>query len=343
MVHKRVVEAFLDRLGVGRELVVRQVELGDDLAVHHAVDERPELGILHHLTHRLHAGEPGQQRHHGVRTIEKEHLALAVRGHVVGDDDVEPGLGERQTLGELLWALDDPEQKRLGLHDEIVRVPELDGELCCAVFRVAGNDPVDQAGEEHVLVGHPAGERLPQVPQLGKLQHNLAQTVAVVLDELARDDLESGLAQLEAAVEQGGQFAREALLRSIREGIGVGELDAGFGGVGEDELDVVVLGESEVGGVVGIGINRARHHGDDLVALHLFAVELALEQHRVEVVLGTLQCDESAGEGLHNRDTAVEEALVVHLLQLPFDKPAQKVALAELDGTCGQSGVRQDR
>jgi len=154
------------------------------------------------------------------------------------------------------------------------------------------------------------------------LEDALLQVVAVVLDELARDEDEAGEPRRLARLDEPQHLGRERI-RALD------VLDARLGRVGDDEPERrqrrVLL---DVRGQV-----HALDARDLLDRLDLLAVHEAPE---ARVVAAAAVVEDLRGhaqlvaDGLDDLDRAVEPGGIVHLLNHPVNEAAQEVALAEL-------------
>ncbi len=171
------------------------------------------------------------------------------------------------------------------------------------------------------------------------LLNNAQQLSAVVVDELAREDDHARLAGGPTGVQHLSELGGEARGRLVVGLAGVVVGDAGLGGVGDDDLEVVGGGElHDLGVVLGaVGVHAARAGADQAGLIDGLAVLLAADEHGVEVVLGVDAVGEAvvAADGLDHADLAVPAGGLVAEVKEAVDEGAQEVALTELQDLLG--------
>ena len=344
MVDKRVIEAVLD--GSGKCLAVLDIQVGgkrrDDLVVEHGVHKAADRLVVHAVTHDVKAGNPGTRNKGSVGAVEDADLALLVRGDIGGHKDArQAGLHEGQALLERLVALDAPHLEGLAHGQEGILVAQALGNRggLLGVADAAGNDGVDERGADGAVVGHPLRELVLPAPVAHVLVHDAQQLLAVVVDELAGEHDDARLAGGPAGVEHLGQLSGEARRRHVVGLAGRVVCDAGLGGVGDDDLQVIGDGDLHHGAVVvlAVRVEAATASADHAGLIDRVAVLLAAHQHGVQVVLDIDAVGKAKGtaDGLYHDDLAVPAgSLVAHVTEAVHES-AQEVALAKLQDLLG--------
>ena len=344
VVDKRVIEAVLD--GSGKGLAVLDIQIGgkrrDDLVVEHGVHKAADGLVVHAVAHDVKAGNPGARNKGGMGAVEDADLALLVRGDVRGHKDArQAGLHERQTLLERLIALDAPHLEGLAHGQEGILVAQTLGNRSSllGVADAAGNDGVDERGADGAVVGHPLRELVLPAPVAHVLVHDAQQLLAVVVDELAGKHDNARLAGSPAGVEHLGKLGREARGRHIVGLAGRIVGDAGLGGVGDDDLQVIGDSDLHDGAVVvlTVRVEAAAASADHAGLVNRVAVLLAAHQHGVQVILGIDPVGKAKGtaDGLDHNDLAVPAGGLVAHVKETIHKGAQEVALAKLQDLLG--------
>ena len=262
-------------------------------------------------------------------SVEHAHLAQLVGLHVVGEDDGVHFV-QGQFLLHLLGAFDHPQAEGLGGVQLLVFVAQFLEHGGHFLAGEAGNDAVNQRGAENVVLFQPGKELIAQIPLLRGLEHGVAQMIAVIVDQLAGQDDEAGLAQQEAFVQEAGQLAGVGGLGLIVVLVRAGIDDARFGGVADDEAQGVDLGQIQIALEIGVGLHGFQHRAHDL---HLFHVALffpAPEHDGVQAVLIPEHLAHAPFQGLHDGHAVVAAALGVQVVQHFIHEGAQEAALAEL-------------
>ncbi len=121
-------------------------------------------------------------------------------------------------------------------------------------------------------------------------------------------------------------------------GGGVGKLagrivdDAGLGGVGDDDLQIVGGGQVHHGlEALGlIGVQAAGHGGDNPAVIHLFPSLAAPQIQGVQAFLLVDHVCQARGDGLNQAALAVPAGLLVGQVEPVIDKGPQEIAFAEL-------------
>src|SRR5262249_1562914 len=112
----------------------------------------------------------------------------------------------------------------------------------------AGNDAIDEGRTKMAVFFHPQQEIGFEPVHFYQFFDDAGELLAVVDDELGGDDdharLGATVEGLEAFVEEGQQLTREGCRRYAAD-IVVDELDAYFGGIGDDDLHLGVAGEGK--------------------------------------------------------------------------------------------------
>ena len=142
--------------------------------------------------------------------------------------------------------------------------------------------------------------------------------------------MKTGETQLEALVKQRGELGGIGLGRTVGELFGADILDARFGGVGENVLEVGVFGQCKEGVVILVGVDAAGNGGDLAQTVDLLAVLHAALVQVIPAALFIQNIHHAALDGLHHHDAAREGAHFVHLMDKVVDEAAEESALAEL-------------
>ena len=238
MADKRVAETPLDRVGEGVQLAARQIERGNDLLAQQAIDEIGNGRIRHRLADALQTGLKRHRHHRGVGAIKDRHLLRLPRRDVMHQPHLRRQRIELQLIEQRARPLQNELVVDLARHQKTIFIAELSGERL-ALLREAGHDTVHQRVVKHAVLRHPGGEAFRQLPVARIAQHQLAQRVAVMVDQLAGDDQPAfvfcAAKVFKARPQQLRQLTGKAGCGRIRQTIRFDKGDARFGGVGEDE------------------------------------------------------------------------------------------------------------
>ena len=108
--------------------------------------------------------------------------------------------------------------------------------------------------------------------------------------------------------------------------------DTGFGGVGNDDFQIV--GNSQlhhfVEAVLFIGVQAAGNRGNNALVVHLLALFAAAQIQRVQTFLLVDHLSQTGSDGLHQAALAVPISLLIGQIEPVVDKCAQEIAFAEL-------------
>ena len=161
-----------------------------------------------------------------------------------------------------------------------------------------------------------------------------------MVDELAGEHDDTRLAGSPAGVEDLDQLSGEARGRHVVGLAGRVVGDAGLGGVGDDDLQVIGDGDLHHGAVVvlTVRVEAAAASADHAGLIDRVAVLLAAHQHGVQVVLGIDAVGKAKGaaDGLHHDNLAVPAGCLVAHVKEAVDKGAQEIALAKLQNLLGR-------
>ena len=114
-----------------------------------------------------------------MRAVENAHLQRAIRRKCRYPLHIHTKGGKGQA--RVLFPFNDPKVEGLaGIH-KVVLVAKLDGFAGCTRY-----DTVNQRVSEGAFLGHKAAEILAKPPVGGVTENDLPQSIAVVLDQLAR-------------------------------------------------------------------------------------------------------------------------------------------------------------
>ena len=160
-----------------------------------------------------------------------------------------------------------------------------------------------------------------------------------MVDELAGEDDNARLAGSPAGVKDLGKLGGEARGRHVVGLAGRIVGDAGLGGVGDDDLQVVGDGNFHHGTVVGLAvrIDAAAAGANHTGLVNRVAILFAADQHGIQVVLGVDAVGKAKGatDGLDHDDLAVPASRLVAHVEEAVDEGAQEVTLAKLQDLLG--------
>ena len=160
-----------------------------------------------------------------------------------------------------------------------------------------------------------------------------------MVDELAGEHDDARLTGSPAGVEYLGKLGREARGRHVVGLAGRVVGDAGLGGVGDNDLQVIGDGDLHHGAVVvlAVRVEAAAASADHAGLIDRVAVLLTANQHGVQVVLGIDAVGKAKGtaDGLHHDDLAVPAGGLVAHVKEAVHESAQEVALAKLQDLLG--------
>ena len=221
----------------------------------------------------------------------------------------------------------------------MVAVGLFQGSQFFRVTNAARDDAVHQSGAERVGVVHPVDESSVQVPVLGVVVAALLQLFAVVVDQLAGEDdqalVGSAVVCLVALIQHAGQLCGEAVGGHLIElAVALGVSDAGLGGVGDDDLQI--LGASQLQHLSPLAIliraDTVGHAGDHALGVHFLAFLTAAQVQGVQALLLVDPVSHlgEVGNGLHQLDLAVEAGFLVGDINKVIHERAEEVALTEL-------------
>ena len=346
MVDERVVEAILHGGGKLLAVVLIQRQDGHDLLQQHLVHVAQNSLVMHAVAHDVEAGEVGAQHKAGVGAVQDADLALLVRAHVGGHKDMalETGLAEGQHIVQLGVPLDDPDAKDLADIKQRVSVAVLFLQLgnLLRVADAAGDDAVDQRAAEGAVLVDILLEAVLKAPLLDVLVDALEQLLAVVVDQLAGEHDDALLAGLITVVQHLSQLAGEAGCGNILQLAGGVVDDAGLGGVGNDDLEIVAGGDLHhlTEALLLIRVQAAGNTGNDALVIDLLAVFTAAQVEGVQTLLLVDHLGKTRGDGLDQNALAVPVCLLVGKVEPIVNKCAEEVAFAELQDLFG--GVFQN-
>ena len=266
--------------------------------------------------------------------VEDANLALFVGGHVRHHRAVQTGGLEGQLLLQPCRAFDVPNAEDLAHIQQGVGIAVLllqTGNLL-RVTDAAGNNPVHQRGAEGAVLIDVLAEVLAESPLVNVLVHTAQQLLAVVVDQLAGEDHQSGAACVKALQQNLSQLAGEGAGRSVCKLAGGVVDNACLGGVGHDVFQILGTGKLHHGVKVSalIGVQAAGDAGDDPLAVNLLAVLPASEVQRVKSLLLVNQGGQSGCDGLYQNALAVPAHTLVGDIEPVVHEGSQEVALAKL-------------
>ena len=191
MLHERIAEAVHHVGGELQEFLHRQVQSLHQFLEHHLVDKLSDERVLAALLHGVQAAEIAYRRKHGVRTVEKGHLALVIRGLARNEKHVEPCLVGRELCCDLCRGLDNPEVEYFRLVEQIVLIAGTLAELGGSVARIARNDAVHEGAIDSAGILEPVAELLAEVPELDIFAYAALQFLSIQEDKFTREDDET--------------------------------------------------------------------------------------------------------------------------------------------------------
>ncbi|MNC22909.1 hypothetical protein D3C75_709170 [compost metagenome] len=323
------------------QLALRQIQSRDHFVVDAFFHEGTDQLVVHALLDSVHAIQVSSQYGHSVGAVQNPDLTGTVRSHVVSPDHVQANLVERKLFSKTLVAFDNPQVEDLSGVQELVLVAQLFSQSRDFVAGVAGYDTVNQSVQEVVAIFDPSGKIGAQVPLFSQAEHNLLQVVAVAVDQLARNDHETLVSCAveggETLVQKHSQLAGEGGRRSVVITVLSGVCNAGFGGVGDHEAQLRALSQAQVSGKIFIWVNSAADGGDNVLFLDDLAVLDSAQQKGVQAVLVIQHRSQALGDRLNHGNPAVEQVLLVQLVDHPIHEAAQEVAFTELQYFLRQS------
>ena len=191
--------------------------------------------------------------------------------------------------------------------------------------------------EQNVHAGvEPRGEGRVELPQAREMQHGGLQCRAVLVYQFARQQHHAFIQRAVERVEAGEQELRQLGGKSHRrrgaERVGVVGRNARFRGVRDDEAHVRIGGQREVIRVHRRRIDFTLHAGDQAVLpdRRTGGVE-PVDEHREQAVLHVEQRRSAATARAHDHDAGIETGALVEQVDLPVEKAAHEVPLAELE------------
>ena len=336
MVDERVVEAVLHSSGELLAVVLIQGQDGHDLIQQHLVHVAQDGVVMHAVAHDVVAGQVCAQNKAGVGAVQDTDLALLVRAHIGGNEDVilEASLAEGQNVVQLGVTLDDPDAEDFADIQQGISVAVLLLQFSnfLRVADAAGNDAVDQRAAEGAVLVDVLLEAVLQAPLLDVLVDTLQQFLAVVVDQLAGQHDDALLACLVAVVQHLGQLAGEAGCGHVLQLAGGVVDDACLGGVGNDDLKIVAGGDVHhlLKALLLIRVQAAGDAGDNALVIDLFAVFTAAQIQGVQTLLLVDHLGKTRGDGLDQNALAVPVGLLVGQIEPVIHERTQEVALAEL-------------
>ena len=124
MADVRVGEAFHDRFRVGAAFGFGQGYKGHDFREHHLLEIAGNHRVFGHLLHGVQTGAVGGQRAGSMRAVQNAYFSRAVGLQIIGPDDIQSGLMQRQAGREMLRPFDHPQQEGFGSDQQRVTIAE---------------------------------------------------------------------------------------------------------------------------------------------------------------------------------------------------------------------------
>ncbi len=184
------------------------------------------------------------------------------------------------------------------------------------------------------------------MPLIGVAQHQIAQRVAVMVNQLARHHQPAPVAgAIEVGIarpQQLRQFARETAGGLIGKLIRADKGDARFGGIGEDHAQIRITGQRHKFAELLPGLDFTVEAADqpgfaDLLAL----IVQPADQRGIETILLIQAVADFTVARPHHHDPGIGALMFIQPVDLPVNKGAQEVAFAELDHPVAIDGARK--
>src|SRR5690606_30347317 len=281
-----------------------------------------------------------------MRAVEYPDFALAEWGDVGRDHDGIICHAERQPLTECLVPLDDPEGIKLGVDGERVVKAELLFEDA-RIRMSARHDAINQRVAKGARVLYPINESRAQRPLPGERQHQIAESIAVVLDELAtkHDDaaVRTKVESDSPLVQQRRELGGKRKWRIGIESIGRIQADPHLGGVGDHILEVGAARHAEDIRPMGSGRKGAADGAHDAAAVDDLSILDPLDAHRKQSVLLVEKLCALASRRRHGHGPPRKVSLAIRLIDDGIHKPAQERARAELQDALRKFGMTRNR
>ena len=305
------------------------------------------------IAYNVYATEISDRGEDGVRTIEEGNLSLMIGSLALSDEYMETSLlsGELLTKGSASHVgrtLDNPEVEDLGLDHQVVGIAGTLLQLGDVLAWEAGNDAVNEGSANVAVLVEPLLECcivLAEVilPELDVLLDAILEVMSVEEDQLARHDDE---ALLGVAIE-GLEATEEELceLAGIRRSWSIGELavgiksDTSLGGVGDDETDVRLIGQSHECSILAVWIEGAADDIHTVEGINGLAVLTALQVDVIEAVLAIEPLHHTTFDWLNDNNRSVEVGLLVHIPDDPINKCTEEVTFTKLDDFLGSHAL----
>ena len=213
--------------------------------------------------------------------------------------------------------------------------------LRCIVARITGNNTVYQGAVNSARLFEPDTESVGQFPKVDILADTLFQVLAVLENELAREDDEAfvgcSLKMLVAVIQKLRKLAGIGTCRLVVEFAGGIEGYTCFGGIGDNETYLGLFRKFQVLIELGVRVEAAGDNVDQVHAVYRLAVQQALQIQVIQAVLLVEPFNHALFDRLHNHHGTVEIGLLVSFPDNPLDKGPEEVAFSELDNFFGVS------
>ena len=249
---------------------------------------------------------------------------------------VEADLMDRETLFDIGLFLEDEEVEIFPFYHVVVDVAEFFAQGREFVARETRDDAVDEGRGVMAILAEVGTESFVHAPCLGKTQQHFLEAVAVVVDELAREDGEamSAAKRVITPLEQGEQLPGEGnggFRFEVDGDVLFLEANAGFGRVGDDDFQILRFAIMEEGTIIFIRVHEIVQDIDEAGVADGFSLLVdPLEDQGVEAILLFEFLDPAERQGLDDDHMPLILAGIVHLLDEPVDEGAQKIPLAKL-------------
>ncbi len=327
-----VFEPLANRHGKAFHLFLGQGHIGHNFVKQGMAQERAHVFIRHAFAHRVQPGHVGRQHHGGVGAVEHADFTQLVGLYVIGKND-----GVHFVQGQFVFhtfgPFDHPQAKGLGGDQLLVFIADFFKNAGHFIAGEAGDDAVHQGGTENVFFFDPADERIPQVPLGRGFQNGFLQEIAVIVDQFAGKQDEALLFQQEALVHKPGQLAGEGSLGSIVVTVLAGVDNAGFGGVGYDEAQIVIFCQGQVLVKFLIDLYGIDHAAHNAGLFHVAFFFTAPEHHGVQVILLPQHIHHTSVQRLGNANAHIGVFGIVQVINHFIHEGAQKIAFAKLQYT----------
>ena len=227
-----------------------------------------------------------------MRTIQDRDLTLFVRLDVINNQHVERILIKTQLRRYLFWPLNHKQIKMFRSIEKSIVIAKFRFKLRHFITRISGHNPVNQRGTKGVRLIQPLHKRSGQAPLLSVTQYQLAQRLAIVINQFTRND---NPAFIKRAVKTGITFKQQP--RQLRGVADRGRVikcvtgmvaNTGFCGIRENKTHVRVMRQFQEFIVILIDADFTVNRTDQTRVANRLALFIQTTNNRgIEPVLGT--------------------------------------------------------